>query len=434
MNSPMNSPAPLAASPKTPAMRPSTACSPTMKHTGRYDVKPFRLTLLLVFAACAEPEPVDVRLNGLHKVCFSGHPCTVGVRGAWLDFTDQITRVSGPKARFEIVKKGTESDPFPVSCFPTGRPGGEGYVVFRLTNIVRDSSDSTLRIKLSRPGTLGLGRDSDTISVTVLKGAKYLSNVDRHVVVVNEPKVLTFTGGRLDLLRLKDPAPGDAILSVNRTSTRARVRLTFTSTDNVKANVKFQFTGGEPALNVQSGYPEIIVREAPLPPGTVIITSFGSGRGTVSSRPRGINDCRTVCHAVFEENTNIELTATAAEDSEFLRWSRDCSGANPVCTINNSTGNIFRAGAEFVRVFRLTVTSIGNGTVTGGNGLINCGNGGSGCSTSFQNSNATVTLTALPGPGETFRRWTGACNGSRSVTCTVRMDGTDRRVTATFTR
>ena len=75
----------------------------------------------------------------------------------------------------------------------------------------------------------------------------------------------------------------------------------------------------------------------------------------------------------------------------------------------------------------LTVTKIGQGTVTSSDGYINCGGT---CSYSYSTS-TQVRLTAAPSQGYAFSSWTG-CDSMQSNTCTVTMNNA-RTVNATFT-
>lgn len=75
--------------------------------------------------------------------------------------------------------------------------------------------------------------------------------------------------------------------------------------------------------------------------------------------------------------------------------------------------------------FTLTVTKVGNGTITSMPNGISCGTS---CSASFASGNS-VNLTATPATGNTFTGWTGACSGTG--TCTVSMTAA-RTVGATF--
>ncbi len=75
--------------------------------------------------------------------------------------------------------------------------------------------------------------------------------------------------------------------------------------------------------------------------------------------------------------------------------------------------------------YTLSVSKVGNGTVTSLPNGINCG---STCSANFAN-NTSVTLTAIPASGNTFSGWSGVCTGTG--TCTVSMTAA-RAVGATF--
>src|SRR5450755_3192903 len=70
------------------------------------------------------------------------------------------------------------------------------------------------------------------------------------------------------------------------------------------------------------------------PPGTVQLNIHpaGSGGGTVSSNPTGIN-CGQGCSASFSTGTQVTLTETPAAKSYFAGWAGGCTGSNPTCTI-----------------------------------------------------------------------------------------------------
>jgi phospholipase C len=70
------------------------------------------------------------------------------------------------------------------------------------------------------------------------------------------------------------------------------------------------------------------------PPGTVQLNIHpaGSGGGTVSSNPTGIN-CGQGCSASFSTGTQVTLTETPAAKSYFVGWAGGCTGSTPTCTI-----------------------------------------------------------------------------------------------------
>ena len=100
-----------------------------------------------------------------------------------------------------------------------------------------------------------------------------------------------------------------------------------------------------------------------------------------------------------------------------------CGTADP-SEIGNYIGD--QMAAANVGVPSVTVTRIGNGTVTGAGGKINCG----GTCTTPVAQGAAVTLTANAG-GTLFSGWTGACQGL-DLNCNLVVNDA-LNVTATFT-
>lgn len=105
-----------------------------------------------------------------------------------------------------------------------------------------------------------------------------------------------------------------------------------------------------------------------MPPSqeTLTVAPAGSGSGTVTSSPAGI-DCGGTCAAQFEQDTEVTLTATAAAGSTFAGWSGGgCSGSG-TCTVTMS------AAAAVTATFETssggtsttgTTTAEGTGTTT----------------------------------------------------------------------
>jgi hypothetical protein len=152
---------------------------------------------------------------------------------------------------------------------------------------------------------------------------------------------------------------------------------------------------------------------------TVIHSSNGTGTGTVTSNPAGI-DCGATCSASFASGTLVTLTATPTTGSSFAGWDGDCRGSACILTMDG-TKNVW---ATFIAGVSLTVTRAGSGTgtVTSNPAGIDCG---ATCSASFA-SGAVVDLTATPATGSTFVGWSGDCSGGVCI-----MEG-PKKVTATF--
>ncbi len=67
----------------------------------------------------------------------------------------------------------------------------------------------------------------------------------------------------------------------------------------------------------------------------LIVTKSGTGSGTVTSNPAGIN-CGATCNADFDAGTNVTLTAVATAGSTFTGWSGEgCSGTD-TCVVSTT--------------------------------------------------------------------------------------------------
>ncbi len=150
----------------------------------------------------------------------------------------------------------------------------------------------------------------------------------------------------------------------------------------------------------------------------------GTGSGTVTSSPAGIN-CGSDCAENYTSGTSVTLTAAAATGSTFAGWSGACSGTG-TCTVSMTAARSVTATFNSVS-YALSVSKggLGTGTVTSSPAGISCG---STCSANYA-SGTSVTLTAAAAAGSTFAGWSGACSGTGN--CTVSMSAA-RSVTATF--
>ncbi|HVO55105.1 MAG TPA: hypothetical protein VMT37_11905, partial [Solirubrobacterales bacterium] len=151
-----------------------------------------------------------------------------------------------------------------------------------------------------------------------------------------------------------------------------------------------------------------------IPKFALKVTKSGNGSGTVTSSPSGIS-CGSECEASYEEGTEVTLTPSASAGSEFKGWSGACTGTG-ACKVTISAAK--QVGAEFAlerHLLSVIASGGGSGAVTSSPAGIDCGGT---CTASF-NHGTEVTLSASPGPGSFFVKWTGACTGSGACKVTM---------------
>jgi uncharacterized repeat protein (TIGR01451 family)/uncharacterized repeat protein (TIGR02543 family) len=141
---------------------------------------------------------------------------------------------------------------------------------------------------------------------------------------------------------------------------------------------------------------------------TLTAATAGTGTGTVTSGPKGI-DCGSSCSAAYEDGTVVTLTATSATGSTFTGWSGDCTGTGLTCDVTMDAAR--SATATFtLDTHELTVTKDGTGTggVASSPAGIDCG---ATCSATYAHG-TVVSLTATPAAGSVFAGWSGDCTGT----------------------
>jgi uncharacterized repeat protein (TIGR02543 family) len=161
------------------------------------------------------------------------------------------------------------------------------------------------------------------------------------------------------------------------------------------------------------------------------LTITTTGKGSVTSAPTGVTCSGATCSGSFSINTEVTLTAKPLISFTFSGWSGACTNKTGTCTVTMDKAQTVTATFTAVPVnYSLTLTKIGNGTVTSVPAGINCGIG-TGCAAKFA-SGKVVTLTAIPATGATFLKWTGCtASATDSKKCTLTLTA-NKTVIATF--
>ena len=99
----------------------------------------------------------------------------------------------------------------------------------------------------------------------------------------------------------------------------------------------------------------------------VSVVKNGSGAGTVTSSPAGVN-CGTTCTSSFAYGTSVTLTATPAAGSSFGGWlGGSCAGTAPICTlVDTAAPNITATFNSTVPGFSLGVSPTTAAVAQGG--------------------------------------------------------------------
>jgi len=82
-------------------------------------------------------------------------------------------------------------------------------------------------------------------------------------------------------------------------------------------------------------------------PTVLNVTRSGTGMGTVTSDPLGI-DCGVDCWGEFPDGRDVTLSVAWDPDSKFVGWSGACVATTPTCTFNLDTASTVDAKFDLV--------------------------------------------------------------------------------------
>src|SRR2546425_241233 len=87
--------------------------------------------------------------------------------------------------------------------------------------------------------------------------------------------------------------------------------------------------------HLNSNNVSVLINNTALARNTLTVTKAGTGSGTVTSNPPGIN-CGVTCSAAYDSGTVVTLTATPATGSTFTGWSGCDAVSGTTCTVTMS--------------------------------------------------------------------------------------------------
>ncbi|HYN36629.1 MAG TPA: proprotein convertase P-domain-containing protein, partial [Actinomycetota bacterium] len=156
------------------------------------------------------------------------------------------------------------------------------------------------------------------------------------------------------------------------------------------------------------------------------VAKNGTGTGTVTSAPAGIN-CGSDCIETLGENDQVTLSAAAALGSSFTGWSGGgCTGTGQCVVTMDAHKTVTATFDEVTHELTVGTNGSGSGTVVSTPTGIDCGGD---CLEAF-GEGTQITLTATAESGSRFTGWTGSgCSGTGE--CVVTMDSA-KNVAAAF--
>jgi hypothetical protein len=192
-------------------------------------------------------------------------------------------------------------------------------------------------------------------------------------------------------------------------------------------------SGTEPIchVTVENEAIEVTAEFRALPQQSLTATVTGSGEGTVTSEPAGI-ECAvgSTCEEEFNAGSTITLIAKPAPHNKVAHWSGCSFEPSPTeCSVQMSAAESVEAEFSPIPQKTLSVGVSGPGTVQSEPSGISCP---SDCAEEVDEE-GILTLIASPAPHQELASWSGCSVQPAPNECTVAMNGQDRSVSAEFT-
>ena len=156
------------------------------------------------------------------------------------------------------------------------------------------------------------------------------------------------------------------------------------------------------------------------PTFSLSINKGGTGQGTVTSSPAGVN-CGNDCSEKYPLWTTVVLSAAPDANSVFSGWAGICSGTEKCQVVINGDRTVLAVFNQKTVVSNYTLSvskgGTGSGMVISSPVGVNCG---SDCSETYQ-AGTSVTLYTTALGGSIFGGWEGDCSGNET-SCTLIMN------------
>ncbi len=216
-----------------------------------------------------------------------------------------------------------------------------------------------------------------TLGITSGKDLKILINgttPDSGYTQLNVAGLVDVTGVNLNLAGSSlVPAGGESFTIVENDGADA-VTGTFTGLGEGAMIANFLGSGLVATVTYLGGDGNDVVISVALPQYLLSVTPAGTGTGTVTSVPTGIN-CGGTCSASYDSGTVVTLTATPDASSNFTGWSGACAGAGS-CMVTMDMARSVTATFT-LKQFTLNYTAGANGSLTGSTSqMVNYGDDG----------------------------------------------------------